>query len=242
MVPPVVISAAGRGTRMNELTHDKPKHLISVAGRPFLRYVLDNLYKAGAQEVYLVIGHQAQAAYQFVEAYRKRYPVHVVNQFERVGSERYGTLMPLLSVAPELQGQPVVAVNGDNLYSSHDLSDFFKLVSGCAVAGVEHEHPERYGVLVHESGILKQIIEKPTSPPSRLVNTGLYGFSSAMWQVLPEVGLSPRGEYELTDAVSLLARQEPVRVFPIADYWLDFGRPEDIPKVEAVVAKAGHGR
>jgi bifunctional UDP-N-acetylglucosamine pyrophosphorylase/glucosamine-1-phosphate N-acetyltransferase len=134
----------------------------------------------------------------------------------------------------------VVAVNGDNLYSSQDLSALFKLSPGSAVAGVTHDNPERYGVLVENKGTLMQIIEKPANPPSRLVNTGLYALSSAVWQLLPRVGVSPRGEYELTDAVSLLAAQEPVRVFPIADYWLDFGRPEDIPKVEAVVAKAGH--
>lgn len=222
---------------MKDLAHAKPKHFITVAGRPFLTYLLDNLYAAGFEQLYLVVGHQAQAAYQFVALYQHRYPVQVVNQFERLGEERYGTLMPLLAVQPELAGQPLVAVNGDNLYSKGDLQRFLTSFQTSAVAGLEHESPEHYGVLVRKvDGSLERIVEKPAAPPSRLVNTGLYSFSSTLWNVLPEVGLSPRGEYELTDAVNLLAARERVEIFQIGDYWLDFGRPEDVAQAEALVA------
>ena len=240
MIPPVVISAAGRGTRMKELAKAMPKHLIEVGGRPFLTYLLDNLYAAGFEQVYLVVGHQAAAAYQFVADYQQKYPVRVVNQFERLGEERYGTLMPLLAVEPELKGQSVVAVNGDNFYSSQDLKGFLHSFKNSVVAGIEHASPERYGVLVPRAdGSLERIMEKPAEPPSRLVNTGLYGFSPLVWQVLPEVGVSPRGEYEITDAVSLLAGRERVDLYHLTDYWLDFGRPEDIAAVAAVVAGTG---
>ena len=235
MVVPVVILAAGRGTRMRELTADRPKHLIEAAGRPFLSYLLDNLATAGYHNLFLVVGYQAASVYDFAAREAEHYQLKLVNQFERLGEERYGTLMPLQAVAPELQGKEVLVVSGDNLYSAADLARLSE-GSGSAVAALEHEHPELYGVVVPGAdGTIERIVEKPTAPPSHLINTGLYRFSPAVWRLLPQVERSPRGEYELTDAVNLLAAQESVRLVQLQDYWYDFGRPEDIPEVEQLV-------
>lgn len=235
MSVPVVILAAGRGTRMRDLAADKPKHLIEAAGRPFLSYVLDNLSTAGYRDLFLVVGYQAPAAYSFAQREASRWQLTIVNQFERLGEERYGTLVPLEAVARELGGQEVIVVSGDNLYSPADLARVGE-APGSAVAALEHDYPERYGVVVAGPGnTVARIVEKPDQPPSRLINTGLYRLSASLWQLMPKVGRSPRGEYELTDVVNLLAEREPVRLVKLHDYWYDFGRPEDIPLVEAAV-------
>ena len=218
---------------MRELAADKPKHLLEVAGRPFLSYLLSNLVSAGASEIYLVIGHQASAAYTF--ARNSGYPVRVVNQFERLGEERYGTLMPLLAVEPELRGRELAVVNGDNYYT---ISDLAALLQGttAGLAALEHEEPERFGVIALRSGgTLERILEKPQPPPSRLINVGLYRFTPAVWDIVPRVGISKRGEYEITDAMNLLAAREAVSVVRIAGPWLDLGRPEDIRVAESLI-------
>ncbi len=233
---PVVISAAGRGTRMGTLAQARSKHLIEVNGRPFLAYLIDALLGAGASELYLVVGYQAPQAYAFAERYGSR--LTVVNQFERLGEERYGTLMPVVAVTPELVGRACSVVMGDNLYSSRDLGRFLR-GSGSGLAVVRHEHPERYGVVETQTdGTLARLAEKPAAPSANLINTGLYRFSPGVWPIVPEVRRSSRGEYELTDAVSLLATREPVIVTELADYWLDLGRPEDIPQVAAAIRAA----
>lgn len=233
---PVIIMAAGRGTRMRGLAGDRPKHLIEVAGRPFLTYLMQNLVTAGASDIVLVIGHQAQAAYDF--ALHCVYPVRVVNQFERLGEKRYGTLLPLSAAAPELSGQAVAVVNGDNFYTAADLRSVL-VKSGSAVAALPHDSPERFGVVdLRPDGSLEKIQEKPQAPSTNLVNTGLYRFSPAVWDNLERVMPSVRGEYEITDVVNLLAAQEPVAVVPIKGPWLDLGRPEDIAEAERLVARA----
>ena len=45
-----------------------------------------------------------------------------------------------------------------------------------------------------------------------------------------EIKKSPRGEYEITDAVSLLAKDRKVKIKIIKDFWMDFGNPEDVEK------------
>ncbi|PIR89998.1 mannose-1-phosphate guanyltransferase, partial [bacterium (Candidatus Gribaldobacteria) CG10_big_fil_rev_8_21_14_0_10_37_21] len=56
MISKVVIAAAGQGTRMKHLSQNKSKHLICVKEKPFLCYLMDNLIKAGYQDIILVVG------------------------------------------------------------------------------------------------------------------------------------------------------------------------------------------
>jgi len=78
---------------------------------------------------------------------------------------------------------------------------------------------------------LEKIIEKPKKFVGNLVNTGLYKFTPEVFKKIPQVKLSPRGEYELTDAITLLAKDKKVRIKIIKDYWMDFGNPGDIRKM-----------
>ena len=63
----VVISAAGQGTRMLDLSKDKSKHLIEVEKRPFLAYLLDNILRAGYAEIILVAGYREDMIKEFLK-------------------------------------------------------------------------------------------------------------------------------------------------------------------------------
>ena len=120
---------------------------------------------------------------------------------------------------------------GDNVYAKEDFSQFLEVESGqSCIGGMRHEDPNRFGVLFEEGGILKNIVEKPEEFIGDLINVGIYRFTADIFGVLKKIELSPRGEYELTDAVSLLAQEKSVKVIPVSDYWMDFGRPEDVEK------------
>ena len=92
--------------------------------------------------------------------------------------------------------------------------------------------PEKYGVLIEDGRILKKIVEKPKSFVGNLVNVGLYKFTKDIFKVLDNLKKSERGEYELTDAISFLAKKGKVKVITLKDYWLDLGGLDDIPNVE----------
>ena len=232
MIKKVVIAAAGQGTRMKHLTKNKSKHLIKVCQKPFLTYLLDNLLKAGYQDLIVVTGFRTDLVRECLDKYG--YKAKVVNQFDILGpkEKEYGTLCPLKCVKDLVGDENFLAVYGDNLFSVRDLKamnidDDYSYVAG----RIEKEHPEKYGVLVSENGLLKEIIEKPREYIGNLVNTGVYKFTPEVFNKIPEIKLSSRGEYELTDALTLLAKDNKARIKRIEDYWLDFGNPGDVVKV-----------
>ena len=122
-------------------------------------------------------------------------------------------------------------VYGDNLYSAKDLKAFNIKDKYNYVAGFYHQKPEKYGVLKVENDFLKEIVEKPKEHIGNLINTGLYKFTSEVFEKISQISLSPRGEYELTDVINLLAKEKKVKVKKIEDYWLDFGNPADIMRL-----------
>ncbi len=233
MIKKVVIAAAGQGTRMKHLTKDKSKHLITVQEKPFLAYLLENLQKAGYSEIILVVGFRADLMQEFLDEYS--FKATVVNQFDILGpkEKEYGTLCPIKCVKDLVGDEDFLAVYGDNLFSVNDLKSMNIDDDYCYVAGrIEKEHPEKYGVLISDNGLLNKIIEKPQEFVGDLVNTGLYKFTNEVFDKIPEIKLSPRGEYELTDAITLLAQDKKVKIKRIKDHWMDFGNPEDIPKCD----------
>ncbi len=233
MIKKVVIAAAGQGTRMKHLTKNKSKHLITVREKPFLGYLMDNLIKAGYQDIILVVGFKADLMQQFLD--KNGYKATIVNQFDILGpkEKEYGTLCPVKCVKDLVGKEDFLVVYGDNLYSVEDLKSFHDSNGYSCVAGrIEEEYPERYGVLIPDNGFLKEIIEKPKEYVGNLVNTGLYKFTSEVFDKIPQVKLSSRGEYELTDAITLLAKEGKVKVKRIKDYWMDFGSPGDIVKFD----------
>lgn len=232
----VLIAAAGRGTRLRDWSQDRPKHMIEIAGHPFLYYLLNNLKQAGFDEVIMVVGYKKEKIEAFLRTYQGQFKITILNQFEMLGEEKYGTACPLICARDLLAGQNFLSVYGDNLYAAEDLQNFNANQGHHYVAGLVHDQPQLYGVLqLDKNGFLENILEKPSHPPSNLINTGLYKFTPEVFNHLDHISLSPRGEYELTDVINILANKKRVKVLPLQGQWLDLGRPEDIAKVAAYV-------
>lgn len=226
-----VVLAAGKGTRMLPLTADKPKHMIVVNGRPFIDYIVQSLQKVGLKDIAVVVNYKKE----FLEAHlRKNYPeIVTIDQGEPRGTGH------AVSVAERFVGkEEFVVIMGDNLYSPRDMEAVASLGQN-VVAGYDVDNPSLYGVLVTNNGKLAKIVEKPKDPPGNLINTGLYKFTPEIFDVLRHVTLSPREEYELTDAITALAQKGRVFVYKLQDYWLDFGRPEDVQKLEKFLKERG---
>ncbi len=235
MIKKVVIAAAGRGTRMLHLTKNKSKHLINVLGAPFITYLLDNLLKAGYKELILVVGYKKERVEEFLKKYK--YNVKVINQFEALGKKEYGTACALKCVKDVVGNENFLTVYGDNLYSVEDLKSLNLGDQYNYVAGFFHKRPEKYGALKLKDGFLEKIIEKPKKHITNLINTGLYKFTPSIFDKIDEIKLSQRGEYELTDAINLLASEKKVKVKEIQNFWLDFGNPADIMRVSSFLKK-----
>ena len=236
MIKKVVVSAAGQGTRMQELSRDKSKHLITVNNRPFLAYLLDNIIQAGYQEIMLVVGFRQDLIAEFLKTYQLPAGVSVdmVNQFELLGpkEKEYGTACPLKCVKDFVGGDQFISLVGDNFYSVADLASMNMDDQYCYVGGLKAENPERFGVLIEDGEFLKEIIEKPKEFVGDLINTSLYKFTPEVFDKLPLITKSPRGEYEITDVLTLLAKDKKVKIKKLKDNWMDFGKADDIKKFQ----------
>ena len=238
MIEQVVIFAAGRGTRMGEFSRHRPKQLIEVLSRPFLYYLLCNLRQAGFAKLIMITGYLSAQMEKFFQDYKIEFPqLSLINQFELLGEEKYGTLMPLLATQAAVSQDNFVVVMGDNLYAPADLVNFRSRTDGkCYLGAWPVPDPENYGTLtINSDNFLQSIEERSSQPTSQLINAGIYTFTPEIFSVVDKVSRSPRGEYEITDAINLLAAAGQVKVEQLKNYWLDFGRPGDIGKFEQFI-------
>jgi len=241
MINKVVIAAAGQGTRMLELSKDKSKHLIEVKNRPFLAYLMDNLLLAGYRDLILVVGFKIELMKDFVDAYnppeeikKENFKITTVNQVEILGpkEKEYGTACPVKCVKDIAEKENFIYIYGDNLFSVEDLKLMNIDDKFCYIAGLKHDHPEKYGVLIRDGAdFLERIIEKPQEFVGDLINAGLYKFTPDVFEKISQVRKSIRGEYEITDAISMLSAEKKVKIKIIKDFWHDFGNPSDIEKL-----------
>lgn len=224
MIKKAVIMAAGKGTRMLPLTEKIPKHLIEINGKPFLSYLLNSLEKAGYKEFAIIANHKIELMKAFIEDLGLYAQV-----IDQGGSE--GTAYAVKKAKDFAGNDQFIVLGGDNLWSVSDLIAIQKNDEFNYIAGYEVENPSKYGVLVEEDGRLLRIHEKPKEFVGNLINSGLYKFTPEIFNAIEKIDISPRGEYELVDAITLLAKEDKVKVLKLNDFWLDLGCIEDIPKV-----------
>lgn len=198
-----VILAAGKGSRLYPATKAIAKPLLPLANRMTLEYAFDQLHECGISEVCIVVGeNEAQMREALGDGRMFHLSITYVNQPEAKG------LAHAVGYAKEFVGDDdFVLYLGDAIYT-HPIKPFvdqFK-ASGCANLNLVKwvEDPRRFGVANIEHGRIVKLVEKPENPESNWAMAGFYVFSSRLWEIMPELKPSKRGEYEITDAIQLL--------------------------------------
>jgi len=227
-----VLLAAGEGVRLQPVTATRPKHLIRVGGKPILEHCLDAVKACGVTEAVIVTHYMGDAIRQyFGDGEKLGLKLEYVAQSAVLGTGN------ALSVAEPFVDGDFLVVYGDLLFASEALQRVVSLFEAekpaAAMAVVPVEKPESYGIIeLADAQRVKRIVEKPRAgeAPSNLANAGLYVFSSEIFTEIKQVKASVRGEWELTDALSLLAKGgKAVLAAEIAKAdWLDIGRPWDL--------------
>jgi len=228
----VVILAAGRGERMGNVTEDIPKVLIDINGKPFLYYVMKSLQQAGYNDFGIIVGYKKEKILEFLDKYG--FSAELIHQ-----GEQLGTGHAVQQAEAFVNGENFICANGDDLRSIEDLKVLNRDDDFSYVMGRKVDDPEKYGVLIRTGDQLERIVEKPKDHVGNFVNAGIYKLTPAVFGELRAIEKSERGEYELTDAISLLAGQGKVKVIEQTGFWVSIGNQEDIPHVEAVVKDLG---
>ncbi|WP_440765654.1 bifunctional sugar-1-phosphate nucleotidylyltransferase/acetyltransferase [Natronorubrum sp. DTA7] len=213
-----VVLAAGQGTRIRPLSDSVPKPMLPVADRPLVAHTIDAAVDAGADEIVLVIGYEADTVRDYFGAEYRGVPVSYAVQ-----TEQAGTAHAVNTAREHIEG-PFAVLNGDNLY---DPAAIDRLFTECpAICAIEVAEPRNYGVLSTEGDSVTGIVEKPADPPTNLANAGAYAFpeEARQWLEVPE---SERGEHEITDVVARVIDEFDVTPITL-ERWLDVGRPWEL--------------
>ena len=211
-----VLLAAGLGTRLRPHTLTTPKPLLPVQGRPILDWTLGAL-PASVDRVVVVVHFLAEQVEAYLRSQTRFKEWAIVPQ----GTPQ-GTGDALRKCHKEIRSERFLVINGDDLFGAKDIAKLAACPAGLVVTEVQD--PKKYGIaFLKPDGTLEKLVEKPDLPPPQLANTGAYLFPREVFQL--EIGLSKRGEYEITDYVTQLAAKQPFHVIH-STFWFPIGNEE----------------
>jgi dTDP-glucose pyrophosphorylase len=230
-----VILAAGRGTRMRELTNDVPKPMIGVRGKPVLQHIVQGLRDAGVRKFLIIVGYHAEAVRNFFGNGRSHnVAIEYATQTVQDGTGRVVNLARDFTDA-----SPFVLSYGDILISPANYKHVVGLPDDveAVITVTRGEDVSKGGaVFVNEQMELVDLREKPkpSEPTSPWYNAGLYAFRPSIFEFIEKLKPSPRGEYELTDAIRDLAHSgKKVQAVELTGEWADVRDPEILGKLNS---------
>ena len=238
-----VILAAGKGTRMGELTETLPKPMLLVQGKPILQHIVDGLVENGVRSICIITGYRAEMIEDhFGDGSKFGAEIHYVRQLVQNGTGK----------APELAKEFVgdsdfLLTYGDILVKPDTYRDaVHRWNSGAPLQGLltatSGEEISKGGLLIFDdSMMLKQLVEKPSDDELAVLkegglikdggpfwyNAGIYIFAPRLFEFTAKIEKSTRGEYELTDAITaLLNAGHSIAGIEIKGRWVDVRDPE----------------
>lgn len=207
-----VILAAGKGSRLHPITLQRSKAMLPILGKPIVERVMEMLAANGVDDFILVVSPEDRDITRY---FRRESGLEVDIRFV-YQPERKGMANALACAAPLIEETFVLSAC-DNLVASEDVARLIASMQGKAhpngvltLMKVEPERLGSVGIVEMDGPWVTRIVEKPRpeEAPSDISSLPLYVFTPRILDYLPEVPLSPRGEYELQDAIQMLIERD----------------------------------
>jgi NDP-sugar pyrophosphorylase family protein len=206
-----VILAAGKGSRLHPITTTTSKAMLPILGKPIVERVIENIASCGLRDFILVINSEDN---QIREYFQNESTLGVDLRFV-YQPERLGMADALKQAVPYIEDDFILSAC-DNLVSKEDVQHLiseWKRYQGLRAILTLIRVPEadivKTGIVTIEGDRVTGIVEKPApdKAPTNIASMPLYCFSQRILDFLPQVQLSPRGEYELQDAIQMLIEE-----------------------------------
>lgn len=218
-----VILAAGEGQRLRPFTRFKPKVMLPIASKPILHYVIEALEKNGVRDIVIVVGYRKEAVLDFFGSGEK----FGVNIDYVVQGQQLGTAHALKQAKGKV-GDSFIVISGDNIVEADTISDLVREDGNCLLVK-EQQNVSKYGVVVVEDGVVKDIIEKPELEAPNLVNTGVYRLTREVFDFIEEENELP------TVLCKMVHHRYRINACETDSIWLDVVYPWDILKLNNIV-------
>ena len=243
-----IILAAGKGTRMRELTQELPKPMLRVQGKPILEHIVEGVIQAGIRDIFIITGWHAEV----IEDYfgdGKKWGVHIeygrqvvqdgTGKAPEVAKAFAGDSSFLLTYG-DILVRPETYANMVRRFEEGDFAGVITVTPGEDVTkGAINFFDDQFCLtrLVEKPSLaqVEQMRQEGWLKPGQIAwyNAGIYIFRPSLYEFTARLQKSPRGEYELTEAVgNMVAAGLKLAGLEIAGRWVDVRDPEVLAQLE----------
>ncbi len=233
---------AGMGKRLRPLTLTTPKPLLKVAGKSIVEHLLNNLQPISPEpidEVGFIIGNfSAETKQQIINiASHLNLKYHLYTQ-----DVPLGTAHAVFMAEQMLSGKVIIAF-ADTIFIAHEKIDSSQ---DAIIFTKKVDNPQQYGVVKLDKDLfITGFVEKPKTFVSDQAIIGIYYFKDAQKlgekiKYLIDNGIKGNGEYQLTDALSMLLQDGLRFKSYTTDQWLDCGNPQTLLSTTSKILELYH--
>jgi glucose-1-phosphate thymidylyltransferase len=226
-----VVLAGGKGTRLHPLTRITNKHLLPIYDRPMVTYAVEALVGAGVKELLLVTGGTHAGEFFRLLGDGHEYGIE---RLSYAYQEREGGIAEALGLAERFAvDEPVAVVLADNVFERSirpAIESFEKQKKGARILLAHIQDPEHLrhlGVAELDGDRVVRIVEKPEEPASEYAVTGVYLYDASVFEVIPSLQPSGRGELEITDVNNWYVERGAMTYEIVEGFWGDAGESID---------------
>jgi glucose-1-phosphate thymidylyltransferase len=226
-----VVLAGGKGTRLHPLTRITNKHLLPIYDRPMVTYAVEALVGAGVKELLLVTGGTHAGEFFRLLGDGHEYGIE---RLAYAYQEREGGIAEALGLAERfVVDDRVAVVLADNVFERSirpAIASFEQQERGARILLAHIENPDHLrhlGVAELDGDRVVKIVEKPEEPASEFAVTGVYFYDSSVFEVIPTLEPSGRGELEITDVNNWYVEQGAMSYEVVEGFWGDAGESID---------------
>jgi glucose-1-phosphate thymidylyltransferase len=230
-----VVLAGGRGTRLRPMTKIMNKHVLPVYDEPMIFYPVRTLLENGISEILVVSTPEFIGGY--IEVLESEFDAEFTY---RVQSEP-GGIAHAIRLAEDFVDDRFAVILGDNIVINdlqESIAEFTDSQKDCMIFLKQVSDPSRYGVAKVDNQEVVRLKEKPDSPQTNLAVIGLYLYTDDVFDKIPKLSESDRGELEVTDLNKMYIEDNNINYTELDGKWFDVGTPDGLLKASSFIKQS----